>query len=255
MHMAKLKIGITEQGDGGVNLSWAEKLDHVNGAIIITKNLNDDAINKILMHKDKLIVHCGCTGMGGTIYEPNVPEYNWQLNQIAKLIHFGFDPTHIVLRIDPILPTKEGLDYLKRVLDKFQEMQNTNPGMAAINRIRISIMDMYPHARQRFHNADIQPPYGDKFYASYEMIHNVIEALYHYPYIYETCAEPYLTSTNIIQMGCISEKDLCILGLTRDTEYVNPQNRKGCLCLSCKTELLSCKHPCKHKCLYCYWKD
>lgn len=252
---SRLKIGITERGDGGLNTSWAEKLNTVNGAIIVTKNLNDDAINKILMHKDKLIVHCGCTGLGRTVYEPNVPDYKWQLNQLAKLLHFGFHPSHVVLRIDPILPTKEGLYHVKFVLDQFQNMQKTNKDIAGITRIRISVMDMYPHVRQRFAAAKINIPYGDKFYAPYSMMRDVIELLSQYPYQYETCAEPYLKAPNITQMGCISEKDLSILGLHPDTETVNPQNRNGCLCLSCKTELLSCKHPCSHKCLYCYWKD
>ena len=36
---------------------------------------------------------------------------------------------------------------------------------------------------------------------------------------------------------------------------INRQNRNGCLCLACKKEMLTQKHPCAHKCLYCYWKD
>lgn len=254
--MAKrLRIGITEQGDGGLDLRWKDKINTVDGAIIITKNLNDDVINQLLKYKDKVILHCGCTGLGSTVYEPNVPEYKWQLNQLAKLLHFGFDPSHVVLRIDPILPTKEGLYHVKLVLDQFKHMQNENPAMACINRIRISVMDTYPHVRQRFKNAGINLPYGENFYAPYTMMHDVTELLNTFPYQYETCAEPYLNSPNIIQTGCVSEKDLAILGLQSDTGYTNPQGRKGCLCLSCKTELLSCKHPCGHKCLYCYWKD
>lgn len=35
--MPKYKIGITEAGDAGLDLSWANKLDTVDGAIVITK--------------------------------------------------------------------------------------------------------------------------------------------------------------------------------------------------------------------------
>ena len=32
------KIGITEAGDAGIDRSWANRLDEVDGAILITKN-------------------------------------------------------------------------------------------------------------------------------------------------------------------------------------------------------------------------
>lgn len=37
----KLRIGITERGDAGLDLSWAHRLSAMDGAILITKNLND----------------------------------------------------------------------------------------------------------------------------------------------------------------------------------------------------------------------
>ena len=38
--MAKYKIGITERGDAGLDVSWVGKLDAVDGAVVITKCLS-----------------------------------------------------------------------------------------------------------------------------------------------------------------------------------------------------------------------
>lgn len=45
------------------------------------------------------------------------------------------------------------------------------------------------------------------------------------------------------------------MGLPVPDAGTNPQGRGGCLCLSCKTELLTCRAQCPHGCLYCYWKS
>lgn len=248
-----ITIGITEQGDGGLDLSWADKLNNISGAIIITKNLNPACKKQLLKHKDKVILHCGCTGMGQSVYEPNVPHFRYQIFELMKLISKGFDPSHIVLRIDPILPTVQGLLCTKAVLDHVQGLQKTDklPEL----RIRISVMDCYPHVRQRFTQADIPVPYT-QFYANKFQMRQVTNLLSQYPYVYETCAEKYLNSPIYKQTGCVSEQDLKILNITPDKNfYTNPQNRNGCLCLSCKRELLTKKQRCPHKCLYCYWRD
>ncbi len=69
-----MKIGITERGDASIDYNWVNKLNTVDGAIIITKNLTDKFIDTILE----------------------------QLNQLKKLVDLGFNPNHIVLRVDPI---------------------------------------------------------------------------------------------------------------------------------------------------------
>jgi len=47
---------------------------------------------------------------------------------------------------------------------------------------------------------------------------------------------------------------LDILGIVTETEEGGFQ-RKGCMCLKGKTELLTEKRICPSGCLYCYWKD
>ena len=52
--MALYKIGVTEAGDAGVDLSWEEKLDDVDAAVLITKCVSPDFFDATLRHKDKL---------------------------------------------------------------------------------------------------------------------------------------------------------------------------------------------------------
>ena len=59
--MAKYRIGITEAGDAGLDLSWVDKLNDVDGAVVITKQITDSFINAALTNQEKLIIHLTCT--------------------------------------------------------------------------------------------------------------------------------------------------------------------------------------------------
>lgn len=100
--MPKYKIGITEDGDAGFDLSWVDKLDMVDGAIVITKNITTGFYNAVIEHKDKLIVHATVTGYGESILEPNVPHPSLALGSIMKLVG-GMKPTGEILT--PIFET------------------------------------------------------------------------------------------------------------------------------------------------------
>ena len=253
-----MKIGFTEQGDAGLNLSWITPIQNhqVDGAILITKQLNPKFCKNLMELWNNgyhnLILHCGCTGWGNTVIEPNVPPYQYQLNQLNELIKSGFPKDHCVLRIDPIWPTPNGINRALKVLEYADSQTNTKN-----IRIRISILDEYKHVKDRIQKLGYKPIYGNKFYAPKDMMQAVETALSNTGHTFECCAEPYLTNRCFIHKGCLSHKDLFIMGLPSPSPNTtqNPQNRNGCMCLSCKTELLNTKHPCPHKCIYCYWKD
>ena len=44
-----MKIGFTERGDAGIDLSWVSKLENneVDGAVLITKNITPVFINNV----------------------------------------------------------------------------------------------------------------------------------------------------------------------------------------------------------------
>lgn len=232
------KIGITERGDAGIDLSWSKKLDSVAFAIIITKSVNDSFIEEIIKHKEKTILHATITGYGNTILEPNVFDYTWSYVQILKLIEKGFNPKHIVLRVDPVIPTKKGIKTAEDVLKIFSNTE--------IERVRYSFLDIYNHVKKRFSDAKLPIPY--EYLPSQDMIEKFLKMLKKYNFQYESCAEetPH-------KLGCISKKDVNILGLNIELIGKNSQ-RIACLCPINKFELLEHKNQCSHKCLYCYWK-
>lgn len=258
-----MKIGITEYGDAGLDFTWYEKLKSrkVDGAILITKEITAEFIAAVMdLYNSgftQIIVHCTCTGWGGSIIEPNVPKYKDQLIMLGKLINCGFPKSHCVLRIDPIFPTENGIERMEEVIERAYDA-NFLPDM----RVRISVLDEYEHVKERFRAMGFAPIYGNSFYAPKYMMQNLVHALSKYDLQFECCAEPYLNNRNqYVHLGCISERDLLIMGFSKNETQnivgINPQNRKGCLCLSCKTELLpqNNRHQCEHKCVYCFWKN
>lgn len=253
-----MRIGITERGDAGIDLSWTGRLDSVNGAILITKNLMDGFCRAVLDSKDHhpLIIHAGCTGWGGSALEPRVPRYHDQLGRLSKLITDGFPAKRCVLRIDPIIPTPAGLDAVRHVLN----YAANDPNLAHL-RVRISVLDEYKHVKERLTAKGYSPFYPNgAFQASpeqFDAVRRMLEQTHtESGFHFETCAEPALGDSDAIERcGCISAKDLDLMGLPAPDTGVNPQHRHGCLCLSCKHELLSNRKQCPHGCLYCYWRQ
>lgn len=248
--MAKYKIGITERGDAGLDLSWADKLDSVDGAVIITKELTSGCREALLEHKDKVILHATITGWGGTAIEPCVPPTEDTLAKVVELVEDGFPINQVVIRIDPIIPSIEGFNRAFNVL--------THSYLNDFTRFRVSVIDMYPHVRDRFKAAGISLPYGEGFSPNKAQLAEVDRQLMHFMKFHpnariEACAEPGLTSA--IHCGCISIHDLKLLGLDIDNDTSGGYQRNNCLCYPGKTELLSNKTRCPHRCLYCYWRD
>lgn len=249
-----MKIGITERGDASRDFSWLNSLDKVDGAILITKNVTDKFIDTVLENEDKIIVHATITGYGATKVEPNVMTAKESLEQLKKLMKKGFPAERIVLRVDPIIPTEKGILLAERVI---------RDGYAlGLRRVRISVIDMYQHVKTRFRAEKLPLPYGEDFSASEEqfrLVDGLVSALQYrfHDLSIESCGETKLKNPE--PLGCISEKDLAILGIPfpQNSQALAPTGyqRACCHCLSCKKELLANNHRCENGCLYCYWKD
>lgn len=253
--MAKYKIGITEAGDAGIDLSWVDKLDTVDGVILVTKSISRGFATAALANKDKLIIHATITGYGGSKLEPYVPEPKVNLSSLNKLAASGFPKSKIVIRIDPIIPTQKGIQAAKNVF-----MRGIDSGFS---RFRVGIIDMYPHVRDRFKADGLPLPYGETGFApgkeQVKAVDDMLLSVFAYyggknpmPKI-ECCAEPGLT--NAIHCGCISHFDLRLLGLDPDEDDHVGYQRRNCMCYSGKRELLEHKAQCPHGCLYCYWRS
>lgn len=150
--MSSYKIGVTEAGDAGVDLSWIERLDSVDAAVLITKRVSQDFLDAALEYKDRLIIHTTITGYGHSVLEPNVPTPYEEFAAIMELVKVGFPMEKIVVRVDPIIPTAKGLSVAYRTMVPFMEM--------GFPRYRVSVIDMYPHVRNRFKEAGLPLPFS-----------------------------------------------------------------------------------------------
>ena len=239
-------IGIVENTDPCFHL---ELFDHLySGNIIITKRLTDGLIEKLIENKDKCILHFTVTGMGGSKVEPFVPTVEQSFTKFRKLIESGFPIKQFVLRIDPIVPTEKGWKTVEHVLDVFRGN--------GIKRVRFSILDMYNHVKERFNNAGFPIPYST-FHAPLEkrleIRNKLVEIGERDGFDVEVCGEPEIDS-----ISCLSQKDIDILGLTDKIKLEgNKGQRKSCSCPANKRQLVTNikPEPCKHNCIYCYWKD
>ena len=253
-----MKIGITERGDAGINLAWTNKINTVDGMVLITKNITEPFCQKVLELHNKgyhIVVHCTCTGYGSSALEPNVPNYEIQLQSLRYMIDRGFPGKLCVLRIDPIFPSQKGIKRVCEVLNHFKTLGLDKD----VTRFRVSLVDEYKHVKARYRQHGWEPLYGNEFGPSYEQMQLVADELKQYPYLYELCAEDafslILGPNHCIKQGCISEKELVLWNLPVPSGMnLNPQNRHGCHCLSCKTEMLTERKTCPHQCVYCFWR-
>lgn len=240
------RFGTTESNEIAFNLDAFDRL--YDGNLIITKRLTDKLIEKLIEHKDKIILHLTCTGMGGSVIEPFVPKAEDTYRKFIKLIDDGFPLSHVVLRVDPIVPTSKGIDTAKGVLKRF--------GGLGIDRVRISFLDNYKHVRERFKEAGLDELYGGEFHAPLgdriSAFKELKECAEENGFTsVEACGEPGIES-----VPCLSQKDVDILGLTDKITLVgSAEQRKSCHCPANKSELLRIKpQRCHNMCLYCYWK-
>ena len=243
-----IKFGITERGDIAFDNNWIQKLQNneVQAAILISKGLPDqqgaEAMQKM---KNKIIFHATTTGYGGTIIGPNVMPYQKRLKKLKDFCDkYTFPLEHIVIRVDPIIPTEKGIKRAQNVILEAQQY--------GFKRYRFSFIDIYRHVAERFKKANLPVPPDIK-----QVNPAIINNFYQFLDIksmeqlkFESCAEQ-----NKYTEGCISPKDFALCGLNPEDCTGKSSQRPTCLCCANKTELLTRKHRCPHQCLYCYWID
>lgn len=238
-------IGTTEAGEVAFNLDVFDRL--YQGNIIITKRLTGKLVEQLVKHAKKIILHVTCTGYGGTVIEPMVPDINTTYNNLKKLIECKFPVDHIVLRIDPVIPTEKGIMTAMNVVERFSDL--------GIKRVRYSIIDMYSHVKDRFNRSNLPLPF-ETFHCNYDKrleIHNLfLQKGQEHGFDVEVCGEPGIGET-----PCLSQKDIDILKLSGRVKLIgNSEQRKSCKCPANKKELIKGKPSrCSNKCLYCFWMD
>jgi DNA repair photolyase len=245
-----VKIGLTEYCDPVFDTSWEKwVLEKHEPTILITKN-----IKKLLEtypgleNQNNVILHATITGYGGSFIEPKVPKAQELLEYLKTK-----STSRIVLRIDPIIPLEE---FIKQSYNVYSFGKTIG-----IKRIRISIMDLYPHVLNRFNiYSNIQ--YQLKEVYNWDQSHSISgshkEYMNHAPLSLrekivnlfegtEVCGEP-----GIKCQGCLSKKDLELFGIKPDIRYPKNEQREFCTCLGIKKQFGTLNEECAHSCLYCY---
>ena len=242
-----LKFGITERGDIAFSDNWIKpvKDGYVLAAILISKGMPTIRGQEAMIDmKDRLIFHATTTGFGGTILEPNVVPAAERLEQLKTFCNKGFPMTHIVIRVDPMIPTSKGIARAESVIKLAYEL--------GFRRFRYSWLDCYAHVKTRFLKTGLPVP-PSITEANTELVSSFVnEFCSEYEAkgcIFESCAE-----INRHQTGCISARDFKLCGLDPKEALGKSSQRKQCRCCAAKTELLSTKGRCPHNCLYCYWR-
>lgn len=145
-----------------------------------------------------------------------------------------------MLRVDPIFPWEP---YLSKALEVIKHWES---------RVRISYLDMYSHTRRRLEKVGVEIPSGlyNGLHADFETRCKIGEKIAKITLgEFEICGEPGLPCT-----GCVSKIDLDAMGIDKAPSGSISNQRKSCLCLAEKTELLYKREQCSHKCAYCYWR-
>ena len=251
-------VGITERGDAALNEGWVDWVYKQNKpAILITKNAPLLFEKHPDIFEKRVIIHATCTGLGGSVIEPNVPKPAVILDWVTNLPSKYFKK--LVLRLDPICPSLfefEGINFSNiEYLDNVVQIIKTCKNFGI--RCRISFLDLYDYVGKRFENKniDILEDYrkenkSSSLHLPLNIRENTLRLMKRVADIdYEICGEPGMDCS-----GCVSKRDLDILKVESE-ETKTSENRPFCKCLALKKELLTNKHPCQHKCLYCYWKD
>ena len=248
-------IGTTETYDPCYVNDWETRLQDAN--IIISKELTNDMIYKLVKYQDKIIFHHTVTGNGATSIEPGVKSCMHEFLQFGRLIASGFPTSHYVLRIDPIIPIPRFIQGTIQVLDAWS---NWASSYSSKIRCRVSVIDLYPHVKDRFKKLNITDLWST-FHAPQEIFNHLNDLLnmYQDSFIFESCGEPGFTFPGSIvgPRACASAMDLSILRIDNPSEYSIPNKpqRDVCYCLS-KKQILGVKPGrCPHECAYCYWKD
>lgn len=115
-------IGVCRNCDAALDFSWEEKLEVVNilASRFVSIN-NKQFLNKLLKHKNDIMIVVICSGMYNTPFENNTPSLRDVKSGIAYLISNGFRTDRIVLGVHPVFYNTKGIIILENVLNYFKD--------------------------------------------------------------------------------------------------------------------------------------
>lgn len=185
------------------------------------------------------------SGWGNTWLEPNVPNVNDMIDYFNQLTQ-EIDINRLRLRIDPGVPTKEGLTKAITVLKNIE----------ILPKVITSIIQYYSRHYQVFEQLQINMEYyriqsGRAIFPKKEIAERWLECLKNVRPEADIsfCGMPYaIKGSN--HTGCVDDDMLKAIGID-DYIHISPgKQRPGCKCVIAKRQ--ACMRNCNHGCRYCY---
>jgi len=126
--------------------------ERVHTLVLWTKNPqpieNHSQLKEALSKYDQIIIHLTVTGMGGTPFEPGIPNAKNVLGLLPEILEIVKDPNRISIRFDPIVHFRlsdgrfySNVDYFETIASGIKKH--------GIDRIIISWMTPYPKVVKR----------------------------------------------------------------------------------------------------------
>jgi hypothetical protein len=187
------------------------------------------------------------TGWGSTWLEPLVPKVNLMIDHLNELTT-KIDLNRIKLRIDPGIPTIEGINRAISVI------KNVNP----LPKVITSIIQFYNGHSSIFNKLNIDRRFytiksGRAIFPEKTIANRWLECLLQARpdaiKLISFCGMPYDIS-KAEHYGCVDEDLLKAIGVNKFLKIAPGIQRPGCKCVIRKKQ--ACSGFCDHGCKYCY---
>lgn len=259
-------ISYYKSGDPCKNFSWVPLLTDIN--VIQTKRITDEFIDICLQNKNKIFLHVNITGMGKTVFEPNIESVKFTFLQLKKLIDKGFPQKQILVVINPILSNDNGLRALELLLRIFTEFK-----MLRLRYVRFNLLKYKSISKQDNQESYITKQVKEKFVIANDNIlkrpstKQIMQYLIKTPTFYKDYFKLLKKYETIISIDnsiepLIGVRELMPFGY--NNSWDNPDGTKDKLIhyengnkFKPIVNLISPKNPvrCSNKCLLCVWRQ
>ena len=215
--------------------------------IIYTKgHLPTEVIDKAKVYKN-LAVEISITGWGGTWLEPRVGRPQQMINYFNKLVQV-FGKNRIRLRIDPVIPTVEGVARASSIALMLYKPVKIITSMIQLYKGQEKIFTKLGIDMNKYTIKSGNALYPEKALAErwYKLLTNINPNLIG---LVQFCGMPYEIE-GAVHTGCIDDELLQAIGVTDYKKIAPGKQRPGCKCTIQKKQAIM--GVCNHGCKYCY---
>ncbi|PKK90569.1 MAG: hypothetical protein CVV64_09430 [Candidatus Wallbacteria bacterium HGW-Wallbacteria-1] len=231
-------------------------LSHLNGSRIHSlllwtkdyRNLLKEPLASAAETCDQTLVMLTITGLGGTLLEPEVPDYRVLLSDLAKLAEYLKNPERIIWRYDPLITVDsiEGMSFQNNPISNLRKelFHEIASAMASVGvkKVITSIVSPYSKVLSRLGSAP-----GPTNEQAVAFVNDILQDCRKLGLTLSTCC-----SIPSHAGPCVDHRLLSFLhpGGEKAPFSSKPSQRSGCLCDSSWD--IGWYRTCPHGCLYCY---